>query len=128
LKAEHPYTPARVPIPHFPVTVGSPLGGDTGPDLLALVDSGADRTLIPAALVGQLRLPEVDRLGFEVGGGEVITLPIYRVTLTVRGFGPLLVEVAASDGESHVLLGRDVLNEYTVTLNGPHRRTEFRDG
>ena len=76
MKTEHPYTPARVPVPHFPVTVGSPFGGDPASDLLALVDSGADRTLIPAALVQQLQLPEVDRLEFEVGGGKIITLPI----------------------------------------------------
>jgi hypothetical protein len=69
----------------------------------------------------------VDRLEFEVGGGDIISLPVYRATLTVGAFGLLVVEVAASAGEDTVLLGRDVLNEYTVTLYGPNRRTEFSD-
>ncbi len=69
----------------------------------------------------------MDRLEFEVGGGDIITLPIYRAILTVGAFGPLVVDVAASAGEEAVLLGRDVLNECTVTLDGRGRRTEFSD-
>ncbi len=127
MTADHHYILTRIPAPYLPVAVGSVTDDSMVSDLLALVDSGADRTLIPETVIARLRLTELMRLEFEVGGGEIITLPIYRVKLTVRGFGPLVVDVAASDGESHVLLGRDVLNEYTVTLNGPQRRTEFSD-
>lgn len=126
MKAEHPYVPGRVPAPHLPVTVGTP-GGVVGPEVSALVDSGADRTLVPETIVSLVQAPEVDRLEFEVGGGGLITLPIYRVTLTVRGFARLVVDVAVSDGEDGVLLGRDVLNLYAITLDGPNQQAEISD-
>jgi predicted aspartyl protease len=110
----------------LPVSVGVP-GGLTAPESFALVDSGADRTLVPQGIIAQVQAPEVDRLEFEIGGGGLITLPIYRVTLAVRGFAPLVADVAASDGEEAVLLGRDVLNLYTLTLDGPNRRVGIRD-
>lgn len=126
MNAEHPYTPGRVPAPRLPLSVGVP-GGTSAPESLALVDSGADRTLVPQAIISQVHATEVDRLEFEVGGGGLITLPIYRVTLAVRGFAPLVADVAASDGEEVVLLGRDVLNLYAITLDGPNRRVGIRD-
>ncbi len=126
MNVEHPYTSARVPAPHLPVSVGVP-GGASAPEVSALVDSGADRTLVPQAIISQVQAPEVARLEFEVGGGDIITLPICRVTLAVRGFPPLVADVAASDGEETILLGRDVLNLYVVTLDGPNRLVGIRD-
>jgi hypothetical protein len=78
-------------------------------------------------MIEQLALSPITELEFEVGGGEVITLPVYRVKLTVGDFPPLPVEVAVSAGESNPLLGRDVLNLFTVTLHGPKRIFELSD-
>jgi predicted aspartyl protease len=85
----------------------------------ALVDSGADRTVIPQQFVDALELPEVAVLEFEVGGGGVVSLSVYRIWLKVGELEPMVVEVAASAGEEVVLLGRDVLNEFLTVLDGP---------
>ena len=54
-----------------------------------------------------------------------MSLSIFRMLLTIRGFSPLAVNAAGSDGEQYVLLGRDVLNRYTVLLDGPNLRLEI---
>lgn len=127
MRAEFAYSDARVPVPLVPVVVGSSESEAAVPEAVALVDSGADRTLIPQAVIDQLAVSPITHLEFEVSGGEVITLPIFRVRLTVGGFPPLPVEVAVSAGEECPLLGRDVLNLFAVLLDGPNRRVEFRD-
>jgi predicted aspartyl protease len=119
------YAAANPPAPFVLVIVSNPDGTATAPDLPARVDTGADRTVIPNTLVGLLGLPEVGRLVFAGLAGQEIELPVYQVRLVVRDLDPILVEVAASDGEPHVLLGRDVLNRYRVVLDGPNGRLEI---
>lgn len=113
----------------FVLAILSPPGGATvARDLPAKVDTGADRTVIPARLAEQLGLVEVERLTFAGLAGELIELPIFEVRLVVRDLPAVVVKVAASEGEPHVLLGRDVLNRYTLLLDGPNGRLEISDG
>lgn len=94
-------------------------------DESAQVDTGADRTLVPTRVVERLGLPEVERITFEVADGHVVVLPIFLLLVTIPGFDPVEVYAAASDGESHILLGRDVLNYYRVILDGPAELLRF---
>lgn len=89
-------------------------------DLPAKVDTGADQTVIPALLAEQLALREARRVRFGGLGGVETELPTYEVQLVIRDLAPVTIEVAASEGEPHVLLGRDVLNRYLVVLDGPN--------
>ena len=110
MKVVYTYAMTRMPAPCLPVSVISPTDGATVADELALVDSGADRTVLPQSIVDELRLTAFRWLRFEVGGGDVITLPIYRAVIAIQDFPPIAVNVAATDGEENILLGRDVLN------------------
>jgi len=113
----------------FALVILSALGGTaTARDLPAKVDSGADRTVIPLRFVEQLGLVEVERLPFAGLAGELIELPVFAVQLVVRDFDAIIVSVAASEGEPHVLLGRDVLNRYKLLLDGPNGKLEISDG
>jgi hypothetical protein len=51
--------------------------------------------------------------------GVISALTTYLVELTIKDLSPIVTEALASDGEPRVLLGRDVLNRYKITLNGP---------
>ncbi len=113
------YTPfGRYSAPFIDLSVDG-IDGTNPTTELAQIDTGADRTLVPERLVHQLGLVETDRLDFEVAAGQIVVLPIYLLVVTVPGFGSVHVHVAATDGESHILLGRDVLNLYRITLDGP---------
>jgi hypothetical protein len=100
-------------------------GTATAIDRPARVDSGADRTVLPQTLAIQLGLEEVERMLFEGLGGQRLELPTFQVQLLIRDLPPIVVKVAASDGEPHVLLGRDVLNRYRIVLDGPNLKLEI---
>jgi len=101
------------------VTVARPDDLERIADVPAKVDSGASQTILPTALVERLKLEAVGQHRFEGLGGVQTTLSIFRVVLTIRGCEPVEVNVAGSDGEPYILLGRDVLNQFLVTLDGP---------
>lgn len=113
------------PAPFALVTVGRPDGTTRATDVPAKVDSGADRTVSPAALAMELRLDEVERREFEGLGGHRMTLTLVRVLLAIRSCPDVEVAAAASDGEPYILLGRDVLNNFRVVLDGPSGKLEI---
>jgi hypothetical protein len=113
------------PAPFVLVNLSNLNGTATAVDRPAKVDSGADRTVLPESLAVQLGLEEVERLTFEGLGGQRLELPTYQLQLVVRDLAPIVVKVAASDGEPHVLLGRDVLNRYKIVLDGPNLKLEI---
>ena len=108
------------PAPFVLVVVARIDGTRATADLPAKVDTGADQTVIPAELANGLALREVGRVRFGGLGGHEAELPIYEIRLVIRDLAPITVEVAASEGEPHVLLGRDVLNRYKIVLDGPN--------
>lgn len=85
-----------------------------------LVDTGADCTLVPAAIVRQLELPQIDVIGITgVGGGKRRTT--VHAALVELGELRMLARIVAFADEA--ILGRDILNQAVVTLDGPGRVT-----
>ncbi len=90
----------------------------------ALIDSGASATLIPPSVIANLSLKKIgERKMSGVFGGPLLG-PIYRVNLDFLGFIFRAYPVAVPTRDrDYALIGRDVLNLYVTTFNGP--RTEF---
>jgi hypothetical protein len=93
-------------------------------DLPAQIDTAADRTVLPDAAVQALGLVEDGRLLFQGFGGEIVELPVFLVELRIGTLDPVLVRAALGPAESHVLLGRDVLNRHDLLLQGVQRALE----
>lgn len=106
--------------PYVLVSVGRPDGTTLLADVPAKVDSGADQTILPTRLAGPLNLDVIDRREFEGLGGQKVSLEILRALVTIRDCPPVQVDVASSDGEPYILLGRDVLNDFRIILDGPN--------
>src|SRR5262249_8088306 len=98
------------PAPFVHVTVRNPTTAQEVADLPAQVDSGADITVLPSAVVGQLALVPVRTIRAAGVGTGVILVTTYLVEVAVRGLRFVTVEAAAHPDEPHVLVGRDVLN------------------
>ena len=79
----------------------------------------ADRTLLPSALVQSLGLPQIGTIPIGGAGGITLTMPSYPVQVAIDNLPSQVVEVVASPGESWVLLGRDVVNDHRMLLDGP---------
>ena len=84
-----------------------------------VTDTAADFSVIPWWIVEELepnQLGESEALGL---GGHILTMPTFLVQIQLRGMPGQVVKVLASAEEPYVLLGRDVLNRFRVTLDGP---------
>jgi predicted aspartyl protease len=81
-----------------------------------LVDTGADGTLVPARIVRRLGLPPVD--GVAVSGVDGLK---QRATVHLASveLGELRVKARIIAFADEAILGRDVLNQGIVTLDGP---------
>ncbi len=111
-----PYDTTRTrAAPVLPVRVGRPDGEPTVA-LAAVVDSGADITVLPAELATGMELPAVGDVRVAGIGGVVQRAPVYAVLVETAG-RRRIVEAVALGGEA--LLGRDVLNAWRVVLDGP---------
>ncbi|MEM7531264.1 MAG: hypothetical protein AAF639_03735 [Chloroflexota bacterium] len=92
----------------------------------AMVDSGSDATTIPIRYVRQLKAPVVDTQWMSGITGErhlVKTYAVFvRIGNTARGLS------VVGDKINHVpLLGRDMLNQLVVTLDGYAQVVEVKD-
>ena len=106
------------PAPYCDVLVSNP-NLSRQVNLPALLDTGCDISIIP--------LDSANELGLEVKGtgalegvtGDVADLPIFEVYLSVGRSTRERLEVMGWH-EDFVLLGRDFLNNYHITLDGPN--------
>lgn len=110
------------PAPYVMVKIGSPDGSRESAFVAAKVDSGADRTLVPVSLVENLQIQSCEVGKFAGLGGHIYEFAIYEVLLTIQGLPPIPVLAGATEHESYPLLGRDVLNRYSIHLDGPNQR------
>jgi hypothetical protein len=113
------------PAPFVYVTLRDPQRAREIADIPAQVDSGADRTVIPAQILATLQLVVLDRITVAGFGGVVYQLDTYAVELEIRQLRALMVEVVAHPTEPFILLGRDVLNQFRVILDGPQLALEI---
>jgi len=111
----YPYQQSYIPsMPVVEVTIKAMKGQVTLP---AIVDSGADATMIPLPILQQIggRYVSPARLRGITGDSQLIKL--YLVNIEVGGEVIHAIEaIATSDDE--LILGRDVLNQLVVTLHG----------
>ena len=113
---QHFLTP---PGPFAVVTVATLDGLVAIPNQPAQLDTAADWTVLPQLIVDQLGIQPVrtvDLVGF---GGLPAQYPVFEVMLMLPTFTPIRVEVTAFANEPWILLGRNVLNQYKITLDGP---------
>lgn len=84
----------------------------------AMIDSGADATLLPRDLLSRINARPIDTRTLRTVTGIRTTVNLYRVNLEL---GPHLIKNIHAVGNTSsegAILGRDVLNHLIITLNG----------
>ena len=84
----------------------------------ALVDSGADITVVPDALVADLDLRRTEIIAAGGFGGPPSEYAVFSLLIGVGGNEPAYARAISWDLD-YVLLGRDVINAWRVVLDGP---------
>lgn len=110
------------PAPVARVTLRDPQSRATVSDVLLLVDTGADVTLLPRTAVEQLGVPLLPGQQYELMGfdgstsfASVVLLDLRFLKRAFRG-RYLLLE------EERGILGRDILNHVRLLLDGPQQQ------
>src|SRR5271168_2300556 len=94
------------PAPYVYVSVRSVDTQQEVRDIPAQIDPGADRTILPTALVPQLGLVQRGSLALAGFAGEMVYYPTYYVDIAIRSLPFVRARVVAHEGEPYVLLGR----------------------
>jgi len=84
---------------------------------LALLDSGADMTVIPRWVAQQLQLKYVDEVLASGYDGVTKKTFVYSVKIIFERMGEFITRAIVSDNV-HVLIGRDILNRWSLFLKG----------
>ena len=121
MRALYTYPYSRNYQPAMPVVeIGLSKSGHFEPGTLrlALIDSGADGTLVPVDILEEIgaRLVGAARIRSVLGDSQVAD--IYLVSLQIGPHVLGAVRVVAGPEGDEIIVGRNVLNQLVVTLNG----------
>jgi predicted aspartyl protease len=108
-----------------PVQVTNP-DSEASMRLPAKIDSGAAISVLPQTTVADLSLEPTGDVLASGYDRRMALLPTYSVTFEIESCTLQDVEVTASP-RKEVLLGRDVLNRFVLTLNGKNLTCDLKD-
>ena len=108
------------PAPVLEVSLSSPVSQGESIKISALLDSGADMTVIPQNIAQKLQLKYVDRISATGYDGIAKEAFVYSVKIIFDGLGDFIIRIITSDGD-HALIGRDILNKWSVFLKGRNK-------
>lgn len=113
------------PAPIIELYISAPLSNASSLSI-ALIDSGADITVIPERIVSQLKLRRVDSMLASGFGKAMIEATVYSAILSIEGILKPTIYRILSWNEDYALIGRDLLNKLIAVLNGPSRELSLR--
>ena len=117
------YDPA---MPTVDITIVKP-STDEERVVTAVIDSGADATFIPEHILKQLHIPQVGWVSVRGVAGFSYRVPIYIASLKIQELSLGFVRVGGDQHGNQMILGRDVLNQFIITLNGLANVVELSD-
>lgn len=95
--------------------------------LLALVDSGADGTIVPIKYLEEIHAPSTTEMTIRSQWGERHSVLLYLVDIQIDNLTLPGIEVVGDELADDVIIGRDVLNRLQILLNGPKRITQVME-
>jgi predicted aspartyl protease len=111
------------PAPVLPITVHIP--GDNTKQIItdALVDTGADITILPKAIIYALRAERASTYDvFGINGVPIGPADSYFLEFEIAGTKKLVEVIAVSD---EPILGRNLINEFIFQLHGPAQKLDI---
>lgn len=110
------------PAPVIQVVVRTPYAASS--PLPAFIDSGADSTIVPLSVLQQIGARYIDKRNLIGITGLGQTVGLYPILIQIGE--EIIYGIEAADHGDEIVLGRDVLNQITVILDGPLLTCELR--
>jgi predicted aspartyl protease len=109
------------------IEVGISLLQQTQPaiTIMALVDSGSDASLLPVSVFDLIRAIPVDKVRIRGILGQSYPANLYSVNIYIGTHRLFARQIAGVNSTEDILIGRNVLNQLEVILNGPASTTEI---
>lgn len=115
------------PAPSVEIRLGTP-GESLSPDPHpALVDTGADISLVPLKHIRPLQTVPDDHRYLRSQWGERRKVAIYSLDIGIGSIRLPALEIVADEQGNEIVLGRNVLNRLAMILDGPKQVLEILD-
>ena len=109
------------PAPVIELSISAPLS-EASTSSTALIDSGADITVIPERIISQLKLRRVGFVPASGFGEDVVETAVHSAILSIEGILRPKIYRILGWNKDYALLGRDLLNNLIAVLNGPNEK------
>lgn len=113
------------PMPILEVWLSAPAEEAWHGPFSAIIDTGADFTIVPLSLLQPFNPPIVRPATLSSQWQEVHPVYIYEIDLRLSDFTLPGIEIAGDPYGDVVLLGRNVLNRLDLRLQGPAQVTHL---
>lgn len=110
----HSYDP---PAPFVKIVIDGRTGKTTEA-IWAFVDSGADTTIVPRSLLTKLKARPRQQATIRSHWGEGRVVGLYLVDIRIGDIEVFAVEVVGDPKSEEIILGRNLLNQLKVVLDG----------
>lgn len=124
--SHHFSTDYEPPIPVVQVRLSYSDGRFTD-SLQAIIDTGADATIIPEGIARQIRATPLNPGILEPQWGETHPVTIYLLNVEIESMRLPGVVVAGDPSAAEIILGRNVLNKLPLFIDGPSQQTDLLD-
>jgi len=95
-------------------------------DVTAFVDTGADTTMVPTAMIEKLDAPYQYSTRMRAFVSDSLRpVSIHRLDILIDGIRYPAIDVIADDVGNEIILGRNFLNKLRLLLDGPKSIVEF---
>lgn len=115
----HPYlTTYYPPIPTLEIRLGYPDESFKSGYFTAILDTGADGSMVPQHLLDELNAPFVDEARIRSHWGEWRSVQTFMVDIGIDTIRLPAIEVVGDEDGDEIILGRNVLNKLRLLLEG----------
>ena len=116
------------PAPACQVILSTTRSGQSVGPLDAILDTGADGTLIPQRYLDAIGARRVMEVGLRSQWGERRTVYLYLVTLRIGDIELTGTYVVGDSLSNEIVIGRNVLNRLQAWLDGPGQVSRLQLG
>ncbi len=115
------------PIPVLDILIAHPDSNEWQGAFLAIVDSGADFTIVPLAILRTVNSPIVRPAVLSSQWKDRRAVNVHEIDLQIGALVMSAVEVAGDLHSTEIILGRNVLNDLNLYLDGPALQVELAE-